>query len=104
MLNVLRHMKVNKSSGPDQDTESRENLKILQALWLRYTAEQGMDNVSIFKVCKDKPGIYRQVRLTRVFDTLLESILRNKIYMHLNTHGLIRKSARLCAWKIILRI
>ena len=44
------------------------------------------------KGCREKPGNYRPVSLTSVVGKLLEGILRDRIYRHLETKGLIRDS------------
>ena len=44
------------------------------------------------KGCREKPGNYRPVSLTSVVGKLLEGILRDRIYMHLETQGLIKDS------------
>eukprot|EP00061_Rhincodon_typus_P005156 g24348.t1 len=48
------------------------------------------DVVPLFKKCnRDNPGNYRPVSLTLVVGKLLEKILRDKIYAHLEANGLI---------------
>ena len=44
------------------------------------------------KGCREKPGNYRPVSFTSVVGKLLEGILRDRIYRHLETQGLIRDS------------
>eukprot|EP00061_Rhincodon_typus_P008854 g31841.t1 len=47
----------------------------------------------LFKECdKEKPGNYRLVSLTSVVGKLLEGILRDRVYMYLETQELIRHS------------
>ena len=49
--------------------------------------------VPLFKKgCREKPGNYRPVSLTSVVGKLLEGILRDRIYRHLERQGLIRDS------------
>ena len=44
------------------------------------------------KVCRDKPGNYRPVNLMSAVGKLLENILKERIYLHLEWQGLIRDS------------
>lgn len=49
--------------------------------------------VPLFKKgCMEKPGNYRPVILTSMVSKLLEIILRDKVYMHLDRQELIRVS------------
>ena len=49
--------------------------------------------VPLFKKgCREKPGSYRPVSLTSVVGKLLEGILRDRIYRHLEMQVLIRDS------------
>lgn len=49
--------------------------------------------VPLFKKgCRDRLGTYMLVSLTSVVGSLLQRILRDRIYLHLERHGLIRDS------------
>lgn len=49
------------------------------------------------KGCRENPGKYRPVSLKSVVGKLLESILRDKIHVHLDRQGLIVSLER-CRW------
>eukprot|EP00061_Rhincodon_typus_P007232 g28737.t1 len=106
VLDVLKCIKVDKSLGPDQvyPRTLREARNVISGPFaevfvsLVATGEASEDwrldnTVPLFKkVGEEKLGNYRPVSLTSVVGNLLEGILRDRIYMYLERHGLIRDS------------
>eukprot|EP00061_Rhincodon_typus_P007397 g29059.t1 len=106
MLDVLKCIKVDKFPGPDQMYprtlwEAGEEIagtlaEIFVSLIAMHEVPEDwrMTNVvPLFKKGgKEKPENYRPVSLTLVVDGLLEGILRDRIYMYLERHGLNRDS------------
>lgn len=96
-------MKVDKSPDPDQvypKALQKAREEIVEVLTEMY--ELPFDTVEVpkdwrvanvlpqFKEgCKVKPGNYKAVSLTSVVEKLMEYILRNQIYMHLEGQRLI---------------
>ena len=115
MLEVLKCIKVDKSSGPDEEYprtlwETREEIAGPLAEIFESSIVTGevpedwrMANVvPLFKKgCRAKPGKYTLVNLTSVMGKLFESILRDKICRHLATQGLNSESQLGFAWKLL---
>ena len=105
-LELLKRIKVDKFPGPDEMYsrtlwEAREEIvgplaEIFESSIV--TGERPEDwraanVVPLFKKgCREKPENYRPVSLTSVMGKLLEGILRDRIYRHLEWQGLIRDS------------
>ncbi|PLS49478.1 hypothetical protein CYV29_15670, partial [Carnobacterium maltaromaticum] len=103
VLGILKGIKVDKSPGPDGIyprllREARE--EIAGALTDIFAASLNTGEVPedwrianvvpLFKKgSRDNPGNYRPVSLTSVVGKLLEKILRDRIYSHLEENGLI---------------
>eukprot|EP00061_Rhincodon_typus_P007882 g30008.t1 len=106
LLDILKHMNMDKSPGPDHAypralSEAREviaGLHVEKFLSSISTGKEPEDwrlvNMApLFKRGgKEKPGNYRPVSLTLVVGKLLKGILRDRIYMYLDRQRLIRDS------------
>ncbi|XP_062907777.1 ubiquitin-conjugating enzyme E2 G2 isoform X1 [Mobula hypostoma] len=106
VLELLKYIRMDKSPGPDGILprllhEVREEIADSLARIFMSSLSTGMvledwreaNVVPLFKKgSRDSPGNYRPVSLTSVVGKLLEKILKDRIYGHLENHGLIRDS------------
>ena len=106
VLTLLKNIKVDKSPGPDRifpRTLREVSVEIAGAMTeiFQMSLETGIvpedwrtaHVVPLFKKgSKSKPSNYRPVSLTSVVGKLMEKILRDNIYKHLDKQGLIRNS------------
>ena len=106
VLEILNSIKIDKSPGPDGMYprllwEAREEITEPLAMIFASSMETGevpedwriADVVPIFKKGnRDSPGNYRPVSLTSVVGKLMEKILRDRIYEHLEKFSMLKSS------------